>query len=70
MRAAVIPLAVGSVLLIAFLAIARWDMIWRDPGRLPMTTVMKVGIYFFIASILVRFVGSTGARWTRACCSW
>jgi len=57
LRTAVIPLAVGSVLLIAFLAIARWDMIWRDPGRLPMTTVMKVAIYFFIASILVRFVG-------------
>jgi hypothetical protein len=54
-RTAVIPLAVGSVLLIAFLAIARWDMIWRDPGRLPMTTVMKAAIYFFIASILFRF---------------
>ena len=57
LRTAVIPLAVGSLLLIAFLAIARWDMIWRDPGRLPMSTVMKVAIYFFIASILVRFVG-------------
>jgi hypothetical protein len=33
---------VGSALLVALLAIARWDMIWRDPGRLPMTTTMKV----------------------------
>ena len=57
LRSAVLPLAVGSVLLVAFLAVARWDMIWRDPGRLPMTTVMKVAIYFFIASILIRFVG-------------
>jgi hypothetical protein len=57
LRTAVIPLALGSLLLIAFLAVARWDMIWRDPGRLPMTTVMKVAIYFFIASILVRLVG-------------
>ena len=56
-RAAIIPLAVGSVLLIAFLAFARWDMIWRDPDRLPMPTVMKVAIYVFIASILVRFAG-------------
>lgn len=57
LRTAVIPLTVGSVLLIAFLAIARWDMIWRDPGRLPMTTTMKVAIYFFIAAILARIVG-------------
>jgi uncharacterized protein len=56
-RAAIIPLAVGSVLLIAFLAFGRWDMIWRDPDRLPMPTVMKVAIYVFIASILVRFAG-------------
>lgn len=57
LRTAVIPLAVGSVLLIAFLAIARWDMIWRDPGWLPMTTTMKVAIYFFLAAILARIVG-------------
>ncbi len=57
LRTAVLPLAVGSVLLIGFLAIARWDMIWSDPGRLPMTTVMKVAVYFFVACLLVRAVG-------------
>lgn len=56
-RTAVLPLTAGSVLLIAFLAIARWDMVWRDSSRLPMTTVMKVAIYFFIAAILIRLVG-------------
>ena len=56
-RAAVIPLAVGSLLLIVFLAIARWDMIWRDPGQLTITTVMKVAMAFFAASIVLRAFG-------------
>ena len=57
LRAAVIPLVAGSLLLIVFLAIARWDMIWRDPGRLPTTTVMKVAMIFFIACIVLRAFG-------------
>jgi len=57
LRAAVIPLIVGSLLLIVFLVIARWDMIWRDPGRLPVTTVMKVAMVFFIACIVLRVFG-------------
>jgi uncharacterized protein len=61
LRAAVIPLAAGSALLIAFLAIARWDMIWRDPGRLPISGVMKVAMIFFVAAVLVRFIG---VRWS------
>jgi hypothetical protein len=57
LRAAVIPLAAGSVLIIVFLAIARWDMIWRDPGRLPMTAVMKLAMAFFALCIVLRVVG-------------
>ena len=57
LRAAVIPLVAGTLLLVVFLAIARWDMIWRDPGRLPVTTIMKVAMAFFIACIVLRFVG-------------
>ena len=57
LKAAVIPLAVGSALLIAFLAVARWDMIWRDPGQLPVTRVMKVAMVVFVGTILVRFAG-------------
>lgn len=57
LRAAVIPLAAGSVLLIAFLAVARWDMVWRDPGQLPITGVMKAAMVFFVVAIVVRLVG-------------
>ena len=61
LRAAVIPLAVGCVLLIAFLAVARWNMIWRDPGRLPITGVMKAAMIFFVVAIVVRLIG---VRWS------
>ncbi len=57
LRAAVIPLTAGSILLILFLVFARWDMIWRDPVRLPTTTVMKVAMVFFAGCIVVRVVG-------------
>lgn len=60
-RAAVIPLIAGSVLLVAFLVIARWDMVWRDPGRLPLTGAMKAAMVFFLAAIVVRLIG---VRWT------
>ena len=61
LRAAVIPLVAGSVLLVVFLAVARWDMVWRDPGRLPITGAMKAAMVFFIAAILVRLIG---VRWS------
>jgi membrane protease YdiL (CAAX protease family) len=54
-RAAVIPLGAGVVLLVAFLAFARWDMVWRDPERLPMTRAMNVAIWFFVIAIVIRF---------------
>ena len=56
-RAAVIPLAVGSVLLIAFLAYARWDIVWRDPERLKTTTAMKIAMGLFIVLVVIRLVG-------------
>jgi membrane protease YdiL (CAAX protease family) len=56
-RAAVIPLAVGSVLLIAFLAYARWDIVWRDPERLRTTTAMKIAMGLFIVLVVIRLVG-------------
>jgi len=57
LRAAVLPLAVGSVLLIAFLAYARWDMIWRDPERLKTTTAMKIAMGLFVLLVVIRLVG-------------
>jgi uncharacterized protein len=56
MRAAVLPLAAGSIPLIVFLAYARWDMVWRDPGRLPVTVAMKVAMGVFVLSVVVRLV--------------
>jgi len=56
-RAAVIPLAVGSVLLIAFLAYARWDLVWHDPERLKTTTAMKIAMGLFIVLVVIRLVG-------------
>lgn len=57
LRAGVVPLAVGGLLLVAFLAYARWDMVWRDPARLPMTAAMKVAMVLFALFVVVRVVG-------------
>ena len=57
-RAAVIPLAASSILLIAFLSWARWDIVWRDPGRLVMTTLMKTILIMFVIVIVIRLVSN------------
>ena len=56
-RTAVIPLAVGNVLLLAFVWWARWDIFWRDPERLPMTRLGIVIIGLFVATVVVRLAG-------------
>jgi membrane protease YdiL (CAAX protease family) len=56
-RTAVIPLAVGSVLLLAFVAWARWDMFWRDPERLPIPRLAKVILVAFVVTTCVRVGG-------------
>jgi CAAX protease family protein len=56
-RTAVVPLLVGNALLLAFVAWARWDIVWRDPEHLPMTTLGKVVIVLFMATILLRVIG-------------
>ncbi len=55
-RAGLIPLGVGSALLIAFLAYARWDMVWRDPERLPLSRGMKAALWLFVIAIVLRLV--------------
>jgi hypothetical protein len=52
----VLPLAAGSLLLIAFAVYPRWDNLWRDPGRLPTTRAMYVALVFFIVCIVVRLL--------------
>ena len=48
LRTAIIPLAVGSVFLIAFALLSRWDYLWRDPIRLKSTITMKVALVGFV----------------------
>jgi len=56
-RTAVLGLAVGTVFLIAFAAYARWDMLWKDRGRLKMTPLLWTLIGLFAALTAVRFAG-------------
>lgn len=61
-RMALVPLAVGVVLLTAFLVFARWDHVWRDPVRLPTTPAMKVAMVVFVTAVVVRFAGAGWGR--------
>ena len=60
-RTAVIPLAVGNVMLLAFVVWARWDMLWRDPERLPGSRLGAVILGLFVLVIVLRLVT---LRWT------
>jgi CAAX protease family protein len=53
-RALLIPLGAGVLLLVAFLAYARWDLVWRDPERLPMSRAMTFAMWFFVIAIVAR----------------
>lgn len=56
-RTGVIPLLAGSVLLLAFLAWSRWDMLWRDPARLPMSKLLWAPVVLMVLAIIVRLFG-------------
>ena len=56
-RAPVLSLGIGSVLLLAFVAWARWDMLWRDPERLPMTRWSWILLGTFTLCVVIRAVG-------------
>ena len=57
-RTAIIPLAAGSVFLIAFALLSRWDYLWSDPIRLKSTLTMKIALVVFVILIVIRFVGT------------
>jgi len=42
---------------LAFVWWARWDILWRDPERLPMPRLARVVIGLFAATVVVRLVG-------------
>ena len=56
-RGPVLSLAIGSVLLLAFVAWARWDIVWRDPERLPMSRLAWTLLGAFTLLIVVRAAG-------------
>jgi uncharacterized protein len=56
-RTAVLGLVVGTVFLVAFLAYARWDMIWKDPERLPMTPLLWTLVVVLAVLTVARFIG-------------
>lgn len=60
-RAPVLSLAIGSVLLLGFLAWARWDLVWRDPARLPVSRLAWFLLGLFTVCIVVRGAGISWA---------
>ncbi len=56
-RGAVLPLAVAGALVVAFTLWTRWDMVWHDPGRLPMRQALRVVALVFAAGGLLRLAG-------------
>jgi uncharacterized protein len=54
-RSAIAGLAAGTVVLVAFLAWARWDMLWRDPARLPMSPLLWALPALFVVVFVIRF---------------
>lgn len=56
-RGPVFSLGIGSVLLLAFVAWARWDLLWRDPERLPMPRLAWILLGTFTVCVVIRAVG-------------
>ncbi|MFZ4537964.1 lysostaphin resistance A-like protein [Propionivibrio sp.] len=55
-HSALIPLVAGSLLLITFLVLSRWNVVWRDPVRLPTNRLHATLMYLFVGTILLRLV--------------
>jgi membrane protease YdiL (CAAX protease family) len=54
MRSAVASLAAGGAMLLAFAAWSRWNGLWRDETRLPMTRLMWVAPVAMVAFLAIR----------------
>lgn len=55
-RCAVLPLAVGTVLLLAFQAWARWDGVFRDRPRMTTSALLRIAVVVFAAGIVAHLV--------------
>ena len=56
-RVGVASLAACTVLLVACVAMLRWDHLWRDPVKLPTTPLMTTCLWLWWAAIATRLVG-------------
>lgn len=54
-KGAVIPLAAGSLYLVAVISFLRWDGIFKDQGRLSMTKLMWAAPILMLIGALLRF---------------
>ncbi len=54
-RTAVLPLAAASLVLIVFLLWARWDFVFRDPERLPMSGLLTALLVVYVLMIAAQF---------------
>ena len=59
LRAAVLPLAAGSLWLIVFLAFAGWDSVFRDPRRLSMGFWLWLAPVLMLVTLLVQLMAVT-----------
>jgi hypothetical protein len=66
-RVAVIPLAGGSLVLIGFLVWARWEFVFKDPERLPMSRLLNVLLVLYMLVIFTQFAV---AGWSKITLDW
>lgn len=59
-RVGVASLVAGALLLIVLVAATRWNHLWRDPVRLPVSPLMKFAIAAWWTAIVLRLLG---VRW-------
>lgn len=55
-RTAVLPLAAGTIVLVAFLGWSRWDDVFRDRQRLRVPAVLRIAVAAFAVGIVLHLV--------------
>ncbi|MEI6363933.1 MAG: type II CAAX endopeptidase family protein [Actinomycetes bacterium] len=59
LRGAVLPLAAGSLWLIVFIAVARWDFVFRDPRKLSMGFWLWLAPILMLITLALQFIAVT-----------
>lgn len=59
-KGVLIPLAAGAVFLVAVLAWLRWDHVFGDPGRLPMSWLLWAPVVLMALGAVIRLFGVPG----------